>query len=393
MINVLYDTVCRQNKLHPSIDKVTSRLYRHFKLFERAHTMITMIPRAFPSGFKIPSYQSKPIISSVFRTIDRASPCRRFHSSPLRRFLDLNTCYALTHTALTGLHSVTGLSWAATIPCAALIIRGVILSPISIYTHKIRERRKPLRPLILAWAHIISRKVLQEHGKEGPTVFRNIAVKESSAKGKEIAKRHRAQTWKLFLPIVQMPVFLVMIETLRKMCGIHGGLLSLFSEWYSKSDETTFEHGVEGRADHMLRPSTLPFEHADHSVVIPFEKSFATEGALWFPDLLVPDPLLILPFVLSGAMFLNIYYQSILAKGAIELKWQTRIRNIFKIMALAVGPLTLQVPSGILVYWISSSLCAVGSNMALEAYLPRAPSFKPPKSRDKLLPIGARPKK
>lgn len=341
----------------------------------------------------MPSYQYKPIVSSVFRTIHRASPGRRFHSSPLRRFLDLDTCYVLTHTALTGLHSATGFSWAATIPCAALIIRVVILSPISIYTHKIRERRKPLRPLILAWAHIISRKVLKEHGKEGPEVFRKIAVKECSAKEKEIAKKHGAQAWKLFLPILQLPVFLVIIETLRKMCGVHGGLLGLFSEWYSKSDETTLEHRVEGRPDDTLHPSTLLFEQADHSVIIPFEQSLATEGILWFPDLLVPDPLLILPFALSGAMFLNIYYMSILTKGATESKWQTRIQNIFKIMALAVGPLTLEVPSGILLYWISSSLCALGSNMALEAYLPRATSFKPPKSRDKLLPLGARPKK
>lgn len=356
-------------------------------------SLYEMIPRVFSSGLKMPSYKSKPIVSSVFRAIHRSSPCRRFHSSPLRQLLDLDTCYALTHMALTGLHSVTGLSWATTLPCAALIIRVVILSPITIYTHKIRERRKPLRPLILAWAHIISRKALQEHGNEGPTVFRKIAIKGCSAKGKEIAKRHSAQAWKLFLPIVQLPVFLVMIETLRKMCGMHRGLLGLFSEYYSKSDKNTLGHGVQGRADDTLPPSPLPFEQADHSVVIPLEQSLAVEGALWFPDLLVPDPLLILPFALSGAAFLNIYYQSILAKGMTESKWQTRIQNIFKIIALAIGPLTLQVPSGILVYWISSSLCAVGSSMALEAYLPRAPPFKPPKSRDKLLPLGARAKK
>lgn len=351
-----------------------------------------MIPRAFSSGFKMLSYQTKPIVSSTFRTIYRASPCRRFHSSPLRRFLDLESCYAITHTALTGLHSVTGLSWAATLPCTALIIRVFILSPISIYTHKIRERRRPLRPLVLAWAHVIARKVLQEHGKEGPIVFRKIAVKQSSAMGKEIAKRHGAQMWKLFLPIVQLPVFLVMVETLRKMCGMPRGLLGLFSGWYSKSDEATLEHGVEGLAGDTLQPSTISFDQADQSAVISFEQSFATEGALWFPDLLAPDPLLILPFALSGAMFLNVYYHSILVKGETQSRWQVRLQNILKIMALAVGPLTFQIPSGILVYWVSSSLCAMGSTMVLEAYLPRAPPFKPPKSRDKLLPLGTRPK-
>lgn len=192
---------------------------------------------------------------------------------------------------------------------------------------------------------------------------------------------------------MQLPVFLVVIETLRKMCGMHGGLLGLFSEWYFKPAEISLEHGIEGWADGPLQPSTLPFKQADHSVVIPFEQSLATEGALWFPDLLVPDPLLILPFALSGTMFFNIYYQSTLAKGTTESKWQARIQNILKIVALAVGPLTLNVPSGILLFWISSSLCAVGSNIALEAYLPLAPLFKPPKSRDRLLPLGARPEK
>lgn len=320
------------------------------------------------------------------------SPRRIFHSSALRRFLDLESCYAFTHTALTGLHSVTGLSWAATLPCTALIIRVVFLSPISIYTHKIRERRRLLRPLVLAWAHVIARKVLQEHGKEGPIVFRKIAFKESSAKGKEIAKRHGAQMWKLFLPIVQLPLFLVMIETLRKMCGMPGGLLGLFSGWYSKSDEATLKHVVEGLAGDTMQSYTIPFDQADQSAVISLEQSFANEGALWFSDLLVPDPLLILPFALSGTMFLNIYYHSIFAKGETQSRWQVRIQNVLMIMALAVGPLTLQIPSGILVYWVSSSLCAVGSTMVLEAYLPRAPTFKPPKSRDKLLALGTRPK-
>lgn len=351
-----------------------------------------MIPRASSSGFKMLSYQSKSIAFSAFRTVYHTSPCRRFHSSPRRRFLDLESCYAFTHTALTGLHSVTGLSWAAALPCTALIIRVVILSPISIYTHRIRERRRPLRPVVLAWAHVIARKVLQEHSKEGPIVSRKTAVKESSAKGKEIAKRHGAQMWKLFLPIVQLPVFLVMIETLRKMCGMPRGLLGLFSGWYSKSDEATLEHGVKGMAGDTLQPSTISFDQADQSAVISFEQSFATEGALWFPDLLVPDPLLILPFALSGAMFLNVYYHSILAKVESQSRWQVRMQNILKIMALAVGPLTLQIPSGILVYWVSSSLCAVGSTMVLDAYLPRAPPFQPPKSRNKLLPLGTRPK-
>lgn len=100
-----------------------------------------------------------------------------------------------------------------------------------------------MRPLVLAWAHVITREVLQEHGKEGPIVFRKIAVKESSAKGKEIVKRHGVQTWKLFLPIVQLPVFLVVIETLQKLCGMPRGLLGLFLGWYSKWDEATLEHG------------------------------------------------------------------------------------------------------------------------------------------------------
>ena len=39
---------------------------------------------------------------------------------------------------------------------------------------------------------------------------------------------------------------------------------------------------------------------------VPLEDSLSTGGALWFSDLLAPDPFFILPTILSSAMFASI---------------------------------------------------------------------------------------
>ncbi len=312
------------------------------------------------------------------------SHCRGFHVSQQHRLAGLDTCYAFTHTALTSLHSFTGLPWSATIPCAAILIRAIVLSPVAISTYRIRERRNLLRPVTLAWLHFIRRKVFKEHSKEGPVACQKVVVKEFGRKKREIEKRNGTQVWKSALPLVQLPVFLVVVETLRKMCGTGVGLLGLFTRSFLKTDQSTLEGQVEDWREPSAGSSeqSIPQAQVDQiTAVVPLEQSFATEGAFWFPDLFVPDPLLILPFVLSGSMFLNIYYYSTLSQAGLESKWQRRIENIYKCLALAIGPLTLSVPTGILIYWISSSLCALGNAIALRWYFRPAPLFKPCKPR------------
>ncbi|KAJ9656094.1 hypothetical protein H2201_008645 [Coniosporium apollinis] len=83
------------------------------------------------------------------------------------------------------------------------------------------------------------------------------------------------------------------------------------------------------------------------------EPSMANEGALWFQDLTVADPTLTLPFVVSGIMFLNVWRGSAQTKrvGRESVGAKTLRRGLL-LLTLAIGPLTLNVPAGVMVYWM-----------------------------------------
>ena len=194
---------------------------------------------------------------------------------------------------------------------------------------------------------------MREHKAEGPVACERIVVRKTREKEVEVRKRLGVEYWKSSLTWIQLPVFLVVIETIRKMCGTEHGLLGMIMRAPEKDAVSEGDTGL---------PNVSPY----------LEQSLATEGILWFPDLLVPDPMLILPFTLSASLFATIlfYDRRTKAAGVPLSKWQIRLQRIVKVMALAIGPATLAMPSGMLLYWISSSLCAFGQNVFLEWFIP-----------------------
>jgi len=289
---------------------------------------------------------------------------RGFYTSPPNRFIA--ECVDQTQHLIVGLHTLTGLPWAATLPLTAILIRLGILGPLATYAHVKSNQRREIYPLFYAWEHAIRRKVLREHSAQGPAACQKLATTQLGKKGRELRKEMGVQYWKSSLSWLQLPVFLVVIESIRKMCGTHSGLLGLL---------------IRGPGEDASREEILAGTDvgASHEV----KQSLATEGALWFPDLLLPDPALILPFMLSGCLFANIMFhdRKAAAAGIKPGRWQLRFQRSVKVVALAIGPATLGVPSAMLVYWITSSVCALGQNYFLEWYLPVKPIVKPCKQR------------
>ena len=295
---------------------------------------------------------------------------RLFHATPQRHSQWLDQYYSQTHTLLTGLHDFTGLPWVYTLPLAAFLVRGLLFAPLAIYTHKCKERRIALHPLLNTWRHVLERRVFKEHAALGPTVCSKILSSEMILKQKELNLKLGSPSWKLYLPWLQFPAWLVIIETIRKMSGANEGILGLITKPFKPSTDQD-------------RASTL---QAIDSTVVPVENTFSTEGTLWFTDLLVPDPQLIIPFALSGMLFSNVHYQdkSAAMHGNVPTKWSRRLTNTLKILALAVIPLTLQVPSAMLVYWISSSMFALIQNVFIDRFIPHHLRVKPCKPQRKL---------
>ena len=286
--------------------------------------------------------------------------CRRaFHASPRR--LIVEECLSTTHTVITGLHSITGLSWAYTLPLTALLIRLTIIAPMATYGKIIWNRRLELNPLLHAWRAAFARATHKAHRAKGHAACEKIIQSELRKKGRKIRGKMGLQYWKSSLTYVQLPVFIVAIDTIRAMCGVEQGLLGLFSK-LSSEDDTGATQGAAEKAVNSF-----------------FEPSLATEGALWFPDLLVADPALVLPFALSASLLTTVIAQERrLQREGIPLgKKQILVGRILKILALIIGPAMLHLPSGMLIYWISSTWLAFGQNWVLDRYLPSKPLIKP----------------
>lgn len=253
---------------------------------------------------------------------------------------------------------MTGLPWAYTIPLAALAIRTSFVLPITIYSRRNAQKQAALTPLLSAWQHTLRKETIEEVGHLGPVVSQSTLLKKTRRKRQEIYRRFNCSLWKNSLPpLLQIPVWLTAIEALRKMCGKEEGLVGM-AAWLFRSDDVT------------------------HIVIDTIEPSFATEGALWFPNLLVADPQMILPFMLSGVILLN------LTKSTGTAVWQKRLMRSLGVVGLAMGPLTLQFPSALLIYWISSTMLAYMQTAVLDRMMPVKPHVVPSKPRRNMgLPV------
>lgn len=306
--------------------------------------------------FRIYTLSSQTSHPSFNRQLQRS--CRRaFHATSHTRFLDV--CFEQTYTILNGLHTLTGLPWALTLPLAGVGVRILLVGPFTIISNDVIRRRLALQPLRHAWVHHLKMEVFTKYATSGPKVCQRALVRALVRKSKEIDTRMGTQRWKEFIPWAQLPIFLLVIETIRKMSGVHDGLLGLLSKAF-----TSASTGDEITGQELLHHSVVPVEH-----------SLAEEGALWFTNLLVPDPFSVLPFLLSGTILLNIFLQR---RHIFEpSKWGRRYLNAMTVLGFMVGPLTLQLPAAMHVYWLSSSTFAIGQNLFLQKYRPSRRPVKP----------------
>jgi len=114
------------------------------------------------------------------------------------------------------------------------------------------------------------------------------------------------------------------------------------------------------------------------------EEGLATGGCLWFPDLTVADPLHVLPFALSVVLVVNVMPRTRAGvRGMLGLdggktavaggKTPQRLTRALLVMALAIGPVTMDLPAALHLYWLSSATLTL-LQTELTAYLMPLPS-------------------
>ena len=290
---------------------------------------------------------------------------RDFSATPQRRFID--ECLVGTHTVITAVHDSTGLSWALTIPLLAFLVRIVILTPIELYSARVYEKYCEVQRQVEGSRLAIEKKVQEVHRDKSPVELRRLQDIALDSVSMRLTKQNGAQNWRTWMRAVKVPICLTVMETMRRMTGTEDGMLSLAAKSLTTFKERQYPE-----------PST-----ADD--LIPLEPSFATEGILWFDNLMVSDPFLILPFAMSGIMFgmTSRYKSALLPSPGLSrervmeilhknVKWERCV----KLAALALWPATMLFPSAMLLYCISTNLATVVVSPVVDSIISNSRFFQ-----------------
>ncbi|KAG3260872.1 OXA1L, mitochondrial inner membrane protein [Ictidomys tridecemlineatus] len=136
------------------------------------------------------------------------------------------------------------------------------------------------------------------------------------------------------------------------------------AEFYRASSEMTLyqkKHDIK-----FFKPLILPLTQAP--VFISFfialremanlpVPSMQTGGLWWFQDLTISDPIYMLPIVVTATMWGVLELGADTGVQSSDLQW---MRNVIRVMPLAVLPITIHFPSAVFMYWLSSNMFSLG---------------------------------
>ncbi|KAI1456537.1 hypothetical protein F4805DRAFT_227545 [Annulohypoxylon moriforme] len=303
------------------------------------------------------------------------------------------TVVQTTVDAIINIHATTHMPWFLLIPCLSIGFNLLFRLPSYYYTQKINQRQTKSYLVMQGWGWRIP-QVIQKEG-----IPRNQGEKETRKRMKKITSRiNRAlgtQQWKLYSSVLTIPIWLIGIESIRQICGGPRGLLGnlIMGRLKKEPTATNAQQGVEtaGLSADISSTATSQGSTADPSItsIVPeqgwniLDPSIVSEGCLWFPDLSVADPYHILPLALSAVLVANM-----LPKGGVlgllnlskpkdastiagtPNKWQLRLRRGGVLIALFVGPATMDMPAALHFYWLTSTTMSFVMNKALSYYMP-----------------------
>lgn len=289
---------------------------------------------------------SKTLIAPQLRH-PQPSPVQLRRSYWTSRIPFVDESLVLTHSVLEGIHTYTGLPWAASIPLTALLVSAVVMFPSSYYNRRLALARIKLDPKIEEAKHAFQKKVTQKFIARNAREKERIAEIETLRYGRGLMKDKRLQAWRGKIIFAYFPVWYAFMETLRNMTGSQEGFLGLVVT--------------------PLMGGGKPMPAAIEGTIIAMEPSFLVEGMLWFPNLLLPDPYHVLSIILCATHYaslrksIGVSVMSYSPKAGMDYarKHNERIYLAQKVLTIAVLPARLQFTSAILLFWISCLLCKI----------------------------------
>ncbi|KAK4455108.1 mitochondrial inner membrane protein OXA1L [Podospora aff. communis PSN243] len=330
---------------------------------------------------------SSPVLFAVAASRSKPPSTNPLHSHtqiqsrrPFSAVSALETTLTTTQHLFTELHNITGTPWYLTIPLIALSINLVTRFPLSIYARRVAVRRAKLTPLFQAWAIKHARDITFEPKFAVSQKARHAEIASRTKQtGKRIFKAWGVQRFKDFSPLGFFPVWLLGIESIRRLCGGPRGLIGTLVLGPDEATTTATGDAISASSDPADAASVA--EITQDIVSSGADPSLATGGCLWFPDLMVADPLHILPLALSAVLVLHILPKSQAgiqrvfgldrtSNQVVESQNPQRLTRAFLIMAVAIGPVTMDLPAALHLYWLSSATLTLIQTEVLAKLMP-----------------------
>lgn len=310
---------------------------------------------------------------------------------------------------ITGVHEVTATPWFISLPLVAVVVSATIRTPLTLYSNSVQRRKAKLYPLIQAQYAQIG---LGLRRKAVPNVMERVTKAVKTRSKKMFTAFAVNETRSIWGGLISLPIFLSNLEVIRTMCGGPRGLLgSLLYGWQGRdaapttasntttttsaaASSTTPTTSPEASAAGLPSPTDIS-ELASATTTSPevlnpltLEPSFASGGCLWFPDLLAPDPYHILPFAVSGLLLMHLIPETeaelrslfgmrpkdgsrrniVIAGG--RSRGSMALRRLLMVTALAIGPVTMDMPVALHLYWAASVGCSLVVTKGVRRLLP-----------------------
>nr|CAD7395628.1 unnamed protein product [Timema cristinae] len=226
------------------------------------------------------------------------------------------------------IHETSGLPWWASIMLTTVLLRTIITLPFALYQNYILAKVENITLEMPELAKELKKETFYAIKKFNWTEKQAAAAYNRTIKRlwNELIVRDNCHPFKgSLLILVQIPMWVIFSTTIRNLV-------------------------------YMLPDRDMASE------IISLELSVG--GALWFPNLTIPDASLILP-VTMGLVNLAIVEVQTLSRLKKPTKLQRYATNLFRGLSVAMIPIAAGVPSCLCLYWTTSSIYGLGQNLLL----------------------------
>lgn len=209
---------------------------------------------------------------------------------------------------------------------------------------------------------------MEEHIYMRPSEAQAQLNQEMKKRTAALNKEWKVSKYIQFIPLLQIPFWLALMEGIRNMCGVNIGLLRYLVPLPDKNEGPSLD-----------LPGVVP--------------SLANEGALWFSDLLAGDLTGALPVILGFSILANVrsHSSTMTSAEASDLGKQRLIfyfidKTVYVFLHGLGAWMTFTayvtgMPAGMMLFWIASTNTATVQKILLDKYLF---ATSPPKTLPKL---------